>query len=423
MGWIKNKDKLATTPLRKDALQIAEAGLDAIDTKKIIKDNVFMQGKMLQIKDQVFDLNNFKSVKVIGFGKASCTAAFALEQILGPLISQGIAIGAQTTACEYIRTYQGTHPLPSDYNTKISKQIYELGQSATAEDLIIVIVSGGGSALLCWPQDECIQGKLLYEAFLSSGGTIQELNIVRKHISLLKGGGLAKCLYPATVASLIFSDIPGGHFESIASGPTYKDTSTKEDAAKLIEKYKLGTFRLLETPKEDKYFEKVSNIPIVSNIDALHTMEQEAQKLGYTTKILNSQSFDNAQIILKQIKAASTKYGAVLVGGEPQLIVTKKGGKGGRNQQSALTALKYITGDELFLSLASDGVDNSDAAGAIADETNKKQAQKLGLNFETFLENFDGYNYFEKTGSQILTGPTGANVSDLMFLLKNKSKF
>jgi glycerate-2-kinase len=418
MHWIKNFDQLAKTRLRKDALQIAEAGLDAIDTQKIIAKNVFLRGKLLQIKDQVFNLADFKTIKVIGFGKASCTAAFALEQILGPLISQGIAIGAQTVACEYIQTYQGTHPLPSDYNTKISHEIYKLSQDATAEDLVLVVVSGGGSSLLCWPQDECVQGKLLYEAFLSSGGTIEELNIVRKHISLLKGGGLAKALYPATVAALIFSDIPGGHFESIASGPTYKDTSTKEDAAKLIEKYKLGTFRLLETPKEDKYFEKVSNIPIMSNIDALNTMEQEAQKLGYTTKILSSQSFDNAQTILKQIKTASTKYSAVFVGGEPQLIVTKKGGKGGRNQQSALIALKYVSESELFLSLASDGVDNSDAAGAIADEVNKKQAQKLGLDFETFLDNFDGYNYFEKTNNQIITGPTGTNVSDLMFMLR-----
>ncbi len=158
--------------------------------------------------------------------------------------------------------------------------------------MIIVLVSGGGSALLCCPEKECKQGMLFTIAFLKTGGTISEMNTIRKHLSLLKGGGLAKIAYPATVIGLIFSDIPGNAFENVASGPTYKDKTTVADAEKIITENNLGNFELIETPKEDKYFEKVHNFVLVSNTTAVDAMAKKAKELDLDAKIVSTELYD-----------------------------------------------------------------------------------------------------------------------------------
>lgn len=416
--WIKNHKELGTTKQRQDALNIAKAGLDAIDTEKIIKSNIKLDQNHLRIKDQVFDLSKFKIIRVLGFGKASCKASFALEKIIGNKIKEGVAIGLAPTSCEYIKTYQGSHPMPSQENVAISKHIMQMGEDSSGNDLVIVIVSGGGSALLCWPSDECDQGQRLYEQFLKTGGTVRELNTLRKHISLLKGGGLAKTLYPATVIGLIFSDIPGDNYDLIASGPTYKDNTTVADAQKIIEKYKLGNFKLNETPKEDKYFEKINNIPLVSNQTALIAMKQAAEKLGYNSHILTDEMYDDADKILPKLTQNLASNSAIIAGGEPSLIVAKTHGSGGRNLYLAMQAVKSLDDQDTALFLASDGLDNSKAAGAIVDKDIKNKAQRLGLDIDEHIAKFDGLGLGEKLDNLLLTGPTEANVSDLMLILR-----
>lgn len=418
--WIKNYDHLATSKSRQDALQIAEAGLTAIDTAAAIKNQVKLDGQKLLIKNQEFDLTKFKSIQVLGFGKDSCRAALALEEILGKLINSGIVIGVAPLACKIIKTYQGTHPVPSDGNVQISEQIMELAKNATEDDLVIVLVSGGGSSLLCWPQTECDQGQVLYHGFLKAGGTIEEINIVRKHISLLKGGGLAKFLYPATVIGLIFSDVPGDDYETVASGPTYFDPTTINDAKAIIKKYHLTEFNLNETPKDQKLFEKVHNIPLVSNNTALEAMQQQAKVLGYKSQIASNKLYELPEQTLATLKQGAKDLPAcVLVGGEMKLVVTSSNGSGGRNQYLAMKALQDVAENETFLFLASDGTDNSDCAGAIVDSETKQKLQDLNLDLADYINRFDDYTLAKALGSQIFTGPTEANVSDLLIYLKS----
>jgi glycerate-2-kinase len=432
-NWIKNWDELAITPNRKLALEIIEAGLDAIGTEKVINSSVNLKENILLVQGEEFDLSKFKKIKVVGFGKSSCEAALALEKILGSRITEGAVIGLEKNNCKYIQTFAGTHPRASEANVEAGNKIYEIIKDSTEEDLIIVLVSGGGSALLCYPESEYIQGAKLYDAFLKTGGTISEMNIIRKHLSLMKGGGLTKIAYPATVVGLIFSDVPGDVFENVASGTTYKDETTVVDVEKIITEKNLGNFNLIETPKEDKYFEKVHNFVLVSNKTAVEAMAKKAEEFNLEVNIVSTELYDEVDNALRKIfsevpdvgilQGRSPTSGTImLAAGEPSVVVPKNAGKGGRNLHMGLEAIKMklIDDDSIFISFASDGMDNSDAAGAIIDKETIKKVEKLGLDADDYSTRFDSYDFFQKTGDIIMTGPTGANVSDLMILLSKK---
>ncbi len=424
--WIKNFDQLATTPNRKNAMKIMEAGLDAISTEEVIRNKIKLENNILTINGEGFDLAKFKNIKVVGFGKASIDGALAIEKILGSKINKGAVIDLEKVDTQYIESFAGTHPRPSESNNKAGKKIYEIIKDSSIDDLILVLVSGGGSALLCYPESECVEGAKLYDAFLGSGKTINEMNTVRKHLSLLKGGGLAKLAYPATVIGLIFSDIPGDDFENVASGPTYKDKTTISDAAKIIKENNLGDFILIETPKEDKYFEKVYNFVLVSNKIAVEAMAKKAQEFNFNTNIVATNLYDEDEKAIKKIFSAKEENTVVLAAGEPKIVITKKGGKGGRNLHMGLEVIKNEIlnnkgmEDSVFISFASDGMDNSDVAGAVVDKETIEKAEKISLNIDDYLERFDSYTFFQKTNDIIITGPTGANVSDLMILLTKK---
>src|SRR3989338_3469429 len=406
-GWIKNRDILATTANRNLALDIAEAGLTAINTESVILNSVKLQGNILSIAEQNFDLSKFKTIKVVGFGKASIDAASTLEKILDLRIKAGVVIGLHKVDLKYIETFAGTHPRSSQENFNAGKKIFEIIKDSTEEDLIIVLVSGGGSALLCYPESECEQGARLYDSFLNSGKTINEINTVRKHLSLFKGGGLAKIAYPATIIGLIFSDIPGNNFGNVASGPTYKDESTIADAEKI---------------GKEKYFEKVHNFVLVSNEIAVNAMARKSEKLGLKANIISTELYDEVGVVIKKIFSGKEDNVVVLAAGEPSIKVKDVKGKGGRSLHMGLEtiAMKEDFHDSVFMSLASDGMDNSDSAGAVVDKNTIEKAEKLGLNANDYLDRFDSYNFFDKTGDMIMTGPTGANVSDLMILVTKK---
>jgi glycerate 2-kinase len=418
---IKNFNELATTKNRRLALSIVEAGLESIDTEEVISNSIKIEDNILSVMDKKFNLSKFKKIKVVGFGKASIDAAVALERIFGSKIKEGAVVGLHRIDLQYIGTFVGTHPKPSQMNVIAGEKIYEIIKDSTAEDLIIALVSGGGSALLCYSQNECEQNISLYNEFLKSGKTITEINTVRKHLSILKGGGLVKIAYPATVIGLIFSDIPGDNFADVASGPTYKDKTTVNDAEKIIAENNLGDFDLLETPKEDKYFEKVYNFVLVSNRKALEAMEQKSKELGLMTKIVSDEIYDEISVALKRISVVKENNTVVLAAGEPAVEVKDKGGKGGRNLHMGLEMTKMIDKkdfqDSVFVSFASDGMDNSDVAGAIVDKSTLEKSKKLNLNIDDYLTRFDSYDFFQKSGDLIITGETGANVSDLMILL------
>jgi glycerate-2-kinase len=425
--WIKNFDELAITPNRKIALEIMEAGLDAINTEKVINSFVSVVGNILFVKGKPFNLTKYKKIKVVGFGKSSPDAALALEKILGPRIEKGVVVGLNKVETKYIETFVGTHPKPSEANIEAGKKIYEIINGSNKDDLIIVLVSGGGSALLNYPESEVNEGAKLYDAFLGSGKTITEINTVRKHLSLLKGGGLAKIAYPATVIGLIFSDVPGDIFEDVASGPTYKDKTTIADAQKIITENNLGEFNLVETPKDDKYFDSIYNFVLVSNKTAVEAMAKKAQEFNLEINIISTELYDEVKKSLEKIFSAQKENTLVLAAGEPEIKVENKEGKigkGGRNLHMGLEALKNkmikVDDDSVFISFSSDGMDNSDVAGAVVDKNTLEKTKKLNLNIDDYLDRFDSYNFFQKSGDMIITGSTGANVSDLMILLNKK---
>lgn len=418
---ISNFDSIATNQLRIDALSILEKGSLAIDTNLVVKRAISLENEVLFVHGHKYNLKDYDRVFVFGFGKASCKAVQEIESILGNKIAGGIVIDKHISECNYVKVYKGSHPLPTSYNVEISQKIKDLAESLTEKDLAIVVVSGGGSSLLCLPQSECEQGSELYSNFLKAGGNIKELNILRKHISTIKAGGLAKYLYPATVVSLVFCDVPGDHFGEVASGPTYLDHSTVADAEALLVKHNIkNVFRLNETPKEEKYFEKVRNVPLVSNKEALRAMELEAKERGYEVILLGDEIYDTPEVFLKKAYSALKNKSVVLAGGELSIALKKEGGIGGRNLYTTTEALNIISDTDLFIAYASDGIDNkSSFAGGVADAETKRKIQDRKLNVRELHEENTDNELFEEIGEVIITGDTGSNVSDFYLMMRN----
>ena len=425
---IKNFQELATTENRKQILQIAEAGLEAIDTEKVIQKNIQIKGEQLIIKDEKFSLKNVKRILVVGIGKCSLEAADALEKIMGEKISGGAVIDIHEGSLKRIKAYIGDHPFPTQRNIDNTKEIINLLSDTNENDLVIFIISGGGSTLLCQPKDlTCVDETQILKCLFESGADIQQINTIRKHISLARGGYLAKYAYPAQVISLIFSDVPGDDLEFIASGPTIKDTTTITDAMKIIADYNIENrcslvkITLVETPKEDKYFKKVKNILLVSNKTALEAMGQKAGEFGFIPRIcttcLQGEAREVGVQIVKELEKENSKT-ALLYGGETTVTIKVKG-KGGRNLELGLSALGVLKEGITVVPIASDGWDNTDFAGAICDKITIEKAQKLGLDPGKYLNENQSYSFFSQTGDYLSTGDTGSNVSDLIIAVKN----
>ena len=426
---IKNYKKIARSKERKIVLKIVESGLSAIQPEKIIKSKVNLDRRknLLSIGKKQLDLNKFERIFVFGIGKASFKAVQALEKILGTRISGGVLIDTRPKKLKYIRTFQGTHPLPSNKNKAATKQLEKIVEQATQNDLVIGIITGGGSSLLCDYRVNLTELRQIFNQLLKSGANIEEINTVRKHFSKIHGGWLAQKIYPATGLSLIISDVPSNNLSFIASGPTYPDKTTLQDAQRIISRYHLSVVKkfaneMAETPKEKKYFRKIKNILIGDNKTALQAMAETAQKMGIKKiKILprglNSYASQQGEKIIRTIakEKSSTIF---LFGGETNVKVRGKG-IGGRNQELALGALKKIEPGITLAAFASDGRDNIDlAAGAIIDFSTKQKAERLNLPIQKFLANNDSYHFFKKTNDLIITGQLDSNVSDLVVAYK-----
>ncbi len=419
---IQNFETLANTAARRAALTIAEAGLNSIDTTQATANAVAFDPltQRLVINGQLFELARYKTVTCIGFGKASLDAVSELQKILGSKINCGFVLDMREGEIEGITCKVGTHPYPTLVNVKATQELIAMVGSLSEEDLVLCVVSGGGSSLLCYPADlSCEEETSIIAALTVKGASIQEMNTVRKHISKVKGGNLAKICYPATVISLIFSDVPGNDLGMVASGPTVRDTTTKEEAGEIMSKYdvlamcQLPACTMYETPKEEKYFEYVHNIMIVSADVALRAMQQSAEDLGYRTKIWNGMYSGDAEVIGPRIiKAAAEQRLCLLGAGESTVQIRNPKGVGGRNQHLALAALARLTEQQVLACIASDGRDNGEHAGVIADQATRAHATVLGLDPAAYLEQNNATEFFQKTGGLIETGVTGANISD-----------
>lgn len=436
---IQNFEDLATTTERRLALELAEVGLEAIATRQAIHQAIKLEAGILKLVGKKKEFQLPKRVFVVGVGKCAIAAAEELEQILGDHLSGGLVIDVNksiTCTLKKIECFVGTHPFPSDENIVVAGRLMESLQNLTAEDLVLVIVSGGGSTLLCLPENNgtCLEEKLIVQALFEAAATIQELNVVRKHMSLARGGHLAKAAYPAQVVGLIFSDVPGDDLSFVASGPTFRDETTVADADAILKKY--GILQtcgfehcgLIETPKEKQYFERVTNALIVSNSLALEAMAEKACRAGFAveivTKQLRGEASEVGRALITSLRSAGAKT-VQLYGGETtvrfKVTADQIASRGGRNHELGLSALGQLIDGEMVLALNSDGRDNSDYAGVIVDWPLRQLLVQKKLETEVFLQRYDSIGFFEVLGDgQIVTGSTGSNVSDLLIAIKFK---
>lgn len=426
---IQNFDTLATSTARTDALAIAEAGYEAINTGASLRRTLKVKGDELTIGETTYPIKG-RRIFFIGVGKCALAAGEAAEHIFGDRLTGGIALDVspiKEISLSKIETYIGTHPLPSEVNEQATKRIIELLSSLTNTDLVIMLISGGGSTLLCLHPATmtCADESTLYNELTAKGASIQEINTVRKHISRARGGGLAAAAYPAEVISLIVSDVPGNDIQFIASGPTVLDSSTVADAEALLVRYDIPptpSIQLIETPKDSKYFDRVTNKLFLTNQDALKAMRDEATKRGYTAIILDDhfsgEARDIGHTIIEKLHGVPAKT-VLLFAGESTVTLGRVHGAGGRNQEMALATLDALATGELILPFASDGHDNTDHAGAIGDEVTRAHARALNLSSEEYQGSHRSYDFFKATGDALVTGYTGCNVSDLIIALKN----
>lgn len=431
-----------TSKLRKDALRIFKAAISAVGAEKVIKQIVKLKRDKLKIGKKTYYLKNFKKIIVIGFGKASTYMAKALEEILGNRITDGLIITkyGYRTPLKRIKLIEAGHPLPDKNALLGSQKIKKLLSQTGKEDLVITLISGGGSALMTLPVKGINLQNLrkLTKLLLSSGATIKEINIIRKHLSQVKGGNLARLIYPTQSINLIISDVIGDNLDIIASGPTVPDPATFKEAIYILEKYKLTNKvsqnilkylqkgvrgKLPETPKQgDPIFKKTYNLIVANNKLAILTAAQKARALGYKTKILSFTYQGEASKIarkqLKQIKKQSRPI-CLISGGETTVTIKGKG-KGGRCQEFVLASAIEIAGKKNLVVLAcgTDGTDGpTEAAGAIADGQTIVRAKKKRLDPEKYLINNDSHHFFKRLGDLIITGPTHTNVMDLYLIL------
>lgn len=415
-------NNLAKTPLRRDALEIIEAGYEAISIESIFRNAVKLHDNQLTIADQTFDLDEHEEVYVVGAGKGSALAAQQIERILGAgRISSGLVIDLTRHRLKKIRSLSGTHPLPSEKNIRATKKLVELLKRTRKNDLVIAIICGGGSALACQPGGlTCLELQFISSVLLRAGATIQEINTVRKHVSLFHGGRMAAYAYPSTVASLIISDVPGDDISMVSSGPTVLDKTTRLQAQRITKKYGLPNIQLLETPKDTKYFKKVHNILLANGKTTLDAMRHKARSLGYKPRTYDSHLNGLAKQVGPTL-AKTVKPGEALIAcGETEVVVTHPG-KGGRNQDLVLSSIQHLPQHSAIISAASDGKDNVPVAGAIADSVwTVSQCRRKRIDPQAAVEKNRSYRALRRLGDHLQIKKVTANVSDFVLVLRDK---
>jgi len=433
---------------RKQIVTVLQAALEAVDPAAAVRRYLRREGDILWVGEVPYPLGPLTRVYVVGAGKAGAPMAQAVEEVLGERITAGLVNVkyGHTLPTRVVKLVEAGHPIPDEAGVEGARRIAALLQDLTPDDLVLCLISGGGSALLTWPAEGLTLDDMrsLTDSLLRRGATINELNTVRKHLERLKGGGLARSVYPARLVSLILSDVVGNPLDVIASGPTVPDTSTFAQAYRVLERHGLlaeaptAVVRHLqrgiqgaiaETPKPgDPVFQRTHNVIIASNDHAARAAQRAAEELGFHTLVLSTYMEGEAREVAKVLAAIAKEVLAsgrplarpacIIAGGET--TVTVKGeGKGGRNQELALMAAICLEGheDAAIVCLATDGTDGpTDASGALADGSTVRRAAQLGLDPWEHLARNDSYPFFAALGDLLLTGPTHTNVNDLAFI-------
>jgi len=439
MVSIENESALASTRGRETALACVRAGIDAARPDRVVDESVRLDGDRLHVADATYDLSDVDRIVVVGGGKAADGVATALEDVLGDRIDAGAVVAPDPGEGERIERLHGDHPVPSQDGVDGTDRIRELVADADERTLVLAIITGGGSALLPAPAEGITLDDLqrTTDALLDAGAEIGALNAVRKHLSTLKGGGLAELAAPATVVSLVFSDVVGNDLSVIASGPTAPDESTYDDALDALERYGVdpptavrkrleagAAGDLPETPRPgDPVFDRVTNHVLADGFTALDAAREVARERDYDTCILSSSVRGEAReaalthvAVAEEVTATGNPLGTpavVLSGGEATATV-RGDGVGGPNAEFALAAAVELPDTATLACVDTDGHDgSSDFAGAVVDGDTVDDVRAA----RGALANSDAYGYLGDREAVVSTGATGTNVNDLRVLV------
>ncbi len=430
------------------AEQIFLAGVESVIPSNLIHDVLHLKENILHIKHLQFPLNSVNNIYVIGAGKASAAMALEVEKILGSYITEGHIIVKYGHTCRlnHIRVSEAAHPVPDSNGFKATEAILKIAGKAEVRDLVLCLLSGGGSALLADfpPGSSAGEIAIVNNLLINSGACIQEINAVRKHLSLVKGGQLARAVNPATLVSLILSDVAGDPLDVISSGPTTPDPTTFRQALEVLDKFNLvnevpatilkylkegaGGLRS-ETPKPyDKEFDRTVNLLIGTNRLALEAAKRKALDYNINALIIDDQLQGDTSSVAEYLVETALKFKeneyevkpvCLLFGGETTVKMTGKG-KGGRNQHLALQT-SLLLKDQQGITVLSAGTDGNDgptsAAGAVVDSETCLKALDDEIDPVRFLLDFDSYHFFKKAGGHIITGPTMTNVMDIIVVI------
>ncbi|NLE76437.1 MAG: glycerate kinase [Chloroflexi bacterium] len=429
---------------------IIQAALAAVDPGPALRRHLQREGHTLQVGDRSYDLRRFRRVVAVGAGKAGAPMAAALESILGDYLSGGLVsvkYGHAHATPGQVQVVQADHPVPDASGAAAAERVLALAASLGADDLLICLLSGGGSALLPAPAPGLTldHKQAATTALLRSGATINEMNAVRKHLSAIKGGQLARAAHPATVITCILSDVVGSPLEVIASGPTVPDSSTYAEALAVLARYGLekevpptvwthlrrgAAGQLPETPKPgDPLFQRVQTLVVADNAVAAQAAVEEARRLGYHSLLLSTFVEGEAREVARTLAALGKEVvrsgqpaprPACLVAGGETTVTVRGAGRGGRNQELALAAALALEGwnDVALAAVATDGSDGpTDSSGAIVSGATAGRARAMGLDPRQALEANDAYPFFKASGEGLFLGPTQTNVNDLTLIL------
>jgi glycerate 2-kinase len=435
--------------LHEDSRHIFAAGVAAVDPIAAVWRAVVCQGDTLYVDGVPYDLQRYAQVYVVGAGKAGATMTQGLEEILGERLTGGVVTVkyGHLAPVSRVTIREAAHPVPDAAGMRGAEALHQVVQRAGADDLVLCLLSGGGSALLPAPSPgiTLVEKQQVTSLLLECGASIDEINAIRKHMSRLKGGQLARLVRPATLITLVLSDVVGDRLDVIASGPTVPDPTTYQDCLEIVGRYDLLTRlpvsvrthlqrgqagELAETPKAtDPAFASCQTVIIGNNRMALQAACTEAQTRGYQTLLLSSSLEGETRHIARMHAAIAREIrqsgmplappACVITGGETTVTI-RGDGLGGRNQEFVLAAALDIAGLDGVVVL-SGGTDGSDgptpAAGALADGSTVARAQALGLTPQTCLRRNDSYHFFHALDDLFITGPTGTNVMDMHILL------
>ncbi|MEM7538367.1 MAG: glycerate kinase [Chloroflexota bacterium] len=442
---------------RQPIVDVLNAALAAVNPYNAVENAVQLNEGQLQIGDTTYDITQCERIFVVGAGKAGAPMTQAIEDIFEDQVSDGSLNGVVVVKDKHggptksVNILEASHPIPNQAGVDAGQQVLTMAQGAGPNDLVIALLSGGGSALLVAPAEGIALADIqaMTDALLACGATINEVNCLRKHCSAVKGGQLARAVAPATLITLVLSDVIGNPLDVIASGPTVPDASTWADAWEIVERYEIAeqlpavivkrlqaglADEIADTPTaDDPAFTDSQTVVVADNRVAAQAAVAKAQSLGFNTLLLSTfiegEAADVAKVAvglgkeIQDIGLPLAPPACLILGGETTVSLGSNPGKGGRNQELALAAAIALdkhpvkSPEMTIVSLATDGTDGpTDSAGGLADHMTLERGRALGLDAEGHLRTHDAYPYLESVGDLLVTGPTQTNVNDLIFV-------